>query len=203
AGVSAPATLTVQTARGKRIVSFTDAVLCTHFGLSGPAVLDVSRHFTLARLADPGATLVACWLPGEAPATIDTWLTGLGAKSPGRALQARGIPERLARALCDLAAVDASAPAARLTRAQRTALAATVGALSLPIIGDRGFTHAEVTAGGIPLAEVQLETMASRMCPGLHLCGEICDVDGRVGGYNFQWAWASGYTAGVGAARTL
>src|SRR5262249_20557919 len=140
---------------------------------------------------------------GSRPAPIDRWLAALGARSPGGALQMRALPERLARTLCALAAVDASAPAARLARAQRTALASAVGALPLPITGDRGFTHAEVTAGGIPLAEVQLETMASRACPGLHLCGEICDVDGRVGGYNFQWAWASGYTAGVGAARAL
>src|SRR5262249_58230602 len=97
----------------------------------------------------------------------------------------------------------ARALAARRAWAQRWAPAPVAGALPLPITGARGFTHAEVTAGGIPLAEVQLETMASRACPGLHLCGELCDVDGRVGGYNFQWAWASGYTAGIGAARAL
>ena len=73
--------------------------------------------------------------------------------------------------------------------------------MPLPVTGDRGFTHAEVTAGGVPLAEIQLATMASRIVPGLHLCGEICDVDGRIGGYNFQWAWASGYVAGVGVGR--
>src|SRR5262249_25417700 len=104
AGVSAPATLTVQTAGGKRIVSFSDPVLCTHFGLSGPAVLDVSRYFTLARIADPGTALVASWLTGETPATIDPWLAALGAKSPGRALQMRGLPERPARTRCARAA---------------------------------------------------------------------------------------------------
>ena len=70
-------------------------------------------------------------------------------------------------------------------------------ALPLPITGARGFTVAEVTAGGIPLSEINLKTMASRLCPDLYLCGEICDVDGRIGGYNFQWAWESGYTVGV------
>jgi len=67
----------------------------------------------------------------------------------------------------------------------------------LPITGNRGFTYAEVTAGGIPLPEIDLKTMTSRVCPGLHLCGEICDVDGQIGGYNFQWAWSSGYVAGI------
>jgi predicted flavoprotein YhiN len=71
----------------------------------------------------------------------------------------------------------------------------------VPITGDRGYTYAEVTAGGVPLSEVHLDTMESRVCPGLHLCGEILDVDGRIGGFNFQWAWASGYVAGRGAAR--
>jgi predicted flavoprotein YhiN len=74
--------------------------------------------------------------------------------------------------------------------------------MPLPVTGHRGFAHAEATAGGVPLREIRLRTMESRTSPGLHLCGEICDVDGRVGGFNFQWAWASGYTAGtaVGAA---
>ncbi len=73
----------------------------------------------------------------------------------------------------------------------------------LPIIGDRGYNYAEVTAGGVPLDELHLETMESRICRGLYLCGELCDVDGRIGGYNFQWAWSSGYVAGISAARSL
>ena len=83
-----------------------------------------------------------------------------------------------------------------LTREERTALIRAVLELRLPISGDRGFRHAEVTAGGVPLSEVHLESMESRVCPGLYLCGEMLDVDGRIGGYNFQWAWASGHVAG-------
>ena len=66
---------------------------------------------------------------------------------------------------------------------------------------DRGFDYAEVTAGGVPLDEVDLATMESRIVPRLHLCGEILDVDGRIGGFNFQWAWSSGVVAGRGATR--
>jgi predicted flavoprotein YhiN len=70
-------------------------------------------------------------------------------------------------------------------------------------VGDRGFTVAEATAGGVPLTEVRLETMESRVCPGLHLAGEVLDVDGRIGGFNFQWAWASGFVAGRSAALAV
>ena len=90
-------------------------------------------------------------------------------------------------------------PGHRLTRDARRSLARAATALELPVTGDRGFDFAEVTAGGVPLSELDLATMESRVRPGLFLCGEICDVDGRVGGFNFQWAWASGYVAGISA----
>jgi predicted flavoprotein YhiN len=78
---------------------------------------------------------------------------------------------------------------------------AAVKGLELPVVGDRGFTIAEATAGGVPLSEVRLDTMESRICPGLHFAGEVLDVDGRIGGFNFQWAWASAFVAGSAAAR--
>ena len=67
------------------------------------------------------------------------------------------------------------------------------------MIRDRGFDFAEVTAGGVPLSEVDVSTMRSRVRANLYLCGEILDVDGKIGGYNFQWAWASGRLAGLAA----
>ena len=90
-----------------------------------------------------------------------------------------------------------------LPRDARRRLAALVTATPLPVTGDRGFAAAEATAGGVPLAEVRLETMESRVCPGLYLAGEILDVDGRIGGFNFQWAWASGFVAGTAAVERL
>jgi hypothetical protein len=195
-GVTVPATLTVHAASGKRLIAFTDSTLCTHIGLSGPSVLDVSRHYLAARADDAGVTLAITWLPGTTVESVDAELRTLGRTTPGGWLRRR-LPDRLALALCDAAGVDAGAPGHGLTREQRRRLAVTVAAMPLPITGDRGFTHAEVTAGGVPLAEVRLATMESRVRPGLHLCGEILDVDGRIGGYNFQWAWASGYVAGV------
>jgi predicted Rossmann fold flavoprotein len=198
-GVTVPATLSLRQGSGKSVVSFTDSTLCAHFGLSGPSVLDISRFYLGAIAADPEARLFICWLPGETVESIDEAIRSLGKMSAGRHLAAR-LPERLARALCVEAGVDPSAPGHAMTREQRRALATAVADMPLPVTGDRGFLHAEATAGGVPLSELKLETMASRLCDGLYLCGEICDVDGRIGGFNFQWAWSSGYVAGVSVA---
>jgi predicted Rossmann fold flavoprotein len=199
-GLSAPATLTVR-AGGRRVAEFTGPVLCTHFGLSGPAVLDVSRYWTDARQGDARAALVANWLPGTAADALDAALRD-PARTPGRFLAER-LPERLARALCAEAGDVWAVPGRRLTREARQALVRVAVELPLPVTGDRGFTEAEATAGGVPLAELRLDTLESRVTPGLYLCGELCDVDGRIGGFNFQWAWASGFVAGTAAARAL
>lgn len=197
-GVTVPATIELRSGTGRRLIAFTDSTLLTHFGLSGPSVLDISRYVTEARTADPDAGITINFLPGATTESIDQELQSLGRGAVLTVLRAQGrLPERLARALCEHAGVDPASPGSQLTRDRRRALAAAVTALPAPITGDRGYAHAEVTAGGVPLAEIRLETMASRVCPGLHLAGEICDVDGRIGGYNFQWAWASGYAAGV------
>jgi hypothetical protein len=198
-GVSTPATLSVRPPKGGAIASFTGSVLCTHFGISGPATLDISRYLVDRLSTDPGTELHIHWLPGESIESMDAALRDCGGSTYGRVLAAR-LPERLARALCVEAGVD---PAARqATREARRRLVETLCDLRLPVTGTRGFHYAEVTAGGVPLSELRLDTMESRVCPGLHLCGEICDVDGRIGGFNFQWAWASGYVAGVSASAS-
>ena len=197
-GVTVNAALDLYSGTGKRLVSFTNSTLCTHFGLSGPSVLDISRYFIDAQRDDPQTTLAINWLPGTTPEQLEGDLQQAGKTTLLRHFSA-ALPERLLRALCDHAGVAAATPANQLTRQQRKALAQTFTRLPLPISGNRGFTYAEVTAGGVPLTELHLNTMQSRVCPGLYLCGEICDVDGRIGGYNFQWAWASGYVAGLSA----
>jgi predicted Rossmann fold flavoprotein len=196
-GLSAPATLAVR-AGGRRVAEFTGPTLCTHFGLSGPAALDVSRYWTDARLDDAGTALVASWLPGTTADALDAALRD-PARTAGRFLAER-MPERLARALCAEAGDAWGVPGHRLTREARQALVRGAVELPLPVTGDRGYTEAEATAGGVPLAELRLETLESRVAPGLYLCGELCDVDGRIGGFNFQWAWASGFVAGTAAA---
>jgi hypothetical protein len=198
-GVSSPATLEVLSSTGKRLATFTGDVLCTHFGLSGPAVLDISRYFIDATLDDPGTQLVINWLPGHTAASVEREWLDPDASTVAAYLK-RHLPGRLVAALHAAAGVDVGTAGNALRREPRKALAETVTRLRLPVTGDRGYNYAEVTAGGIPLDEIRLETMESRVCPGLYLCGEICNVDGRIGGYNFQWAWSSGYIAGVSSA---
>jgi hypothetical protein len=199
-GTSADVTLEVRTSGQKAVASMSGSLLCTHFGLSGPVVLDISRHWIDARSDDVGASLVCDWLPSLASDDLDARLREGGAGSVAARLRGT-LPERLARCLVEQAGIDPQLAAARLARDARRRLVAALKQARLAVIGDRGWRYAEVTAGGVPLAELRLDTLESRACPGLHLCGEICDVDGRIGGFNFQWAWASGYVAGTGAAR--
>jgi len=198
-GLTLPAEIRLTTQHGKRLAAFTNSTLCTHFGLSGPSILDISRHWLLQRNGDPSVRLWINWLPGESADSLDALLLA----APGRGalgVLRDHVADRLAKRLCEIA----EAPTAGdLPREARRRLVAAATATPLPITGDRGFTLAEATAGGVPLAEVRLDTMESRICPGLYFAGEILDVDGRIGGFNFQWAWASGFVAGTAAATAV
>ena len=200
AGVTLETNVTLHAATGKTLRAFRGSTLCTHFGISGPPVLDISRYWLEASLEDPGTHLCVDWWPQLAPLGIQEELAKRGSVPVGAALRSR-LPERLAEALCREAGIDRDLSFDRLGREARRTLAKTVCSYRLPVTGDRGFTHAEVTAGGVPLSQTRLQTLESRVCPGLHLVGEILDVDGRIGGFNFQWAWASGFVAGVAVGK--
>jgi len=199
AGLTLPTAVTLATATGKRLVSFTGSTLCTHVGLSGPAILDISRHWLVARHADPGVTLALNWLPGMTTDDCDRLLVE-GQRRGAVAVLRDHVTDRLARTLCEVAGAP---PSGDVPRDARRKLAALATATPLPVVGDRGFAVAEATAGGVPLSEVRLETLESRILPGLFFAGEVLDVDGRIGGFNFQWAWASGFVAGTAAATGL
>ena len=194
-GLTLPTTVTLATATGKRLFATTGSTLCTHVGLSGPAVLDISRHWLIARHADPGVTLSLNWLPGMTNEDCDRLLVE-GQRRGAVAVLRDHVTDRLARTLCELAGAP---PSGDVPRDARRRLATLATATPLPVVGDRGFAVAEATAGGVPLSEVRLETMESRIRPGLFFAGEVLDVDGRIGGFNFQWAWASGFVAGSAA----
>jgi hypothetical protein len=120
------------------------------------------------------------------------------------ALLKRRLPDRFAETLLDrFMGIALDLPLSQLSKDDRKALCHALTALPLPVVGDRGYKYAEVTAGGVPMTEVQTATMASKHCDGLYLCGEILDVDGRIGGYNFQWAWCTGRLAGLAVAADL
>jgi len=195
-GLTLPAEVMLKSAAGKRLFVTTGSTLCTHQGLSGPAILDASRHWLVARAADPGISLWLNWLPGETHESLDQMLVA-GQRRGALAILRERLPDRLARTLCERAAAP---PSGDLARDVRRTLAALATATPLEVSGDRGFAVAEATAGGVPLAEVRLDSMESRVRPGLFLAGEVLDVDGRIGGFNFQWAWASGFVAGSAAA---
>ncbi len=206
-GITIDATVELRAATGKRLKSFTNSTLLTHFGLSGPSILDISRYYLdqgegVGRRSASGGSvqLILNFLPAQSLEQTDTDLQRLNKLSPARYLRDHGLPDRLAEALCRAASIDPAAAAHTLTRDSRRALARAITETPLPVTGSRGYLFAEVTAGGVPLSELHLDTMESRLCPGLYLCGEVCDVDGRIGGFNFQWAWASGFVAGSSAA---
>ena len=120
-------------------------------------------------------------------------------KATPRRLLSAWMPERLAIQLCAEAGVGPARWLSQVPREARSTLLALLTERPLRVNGTLGYEKAEVTAGGVPLAEVDPSTLESRVVPGLYLCGEVLDVEGRLGGFNFQWAWSSGTVAGRAA----
>lgn len=174
--------------------------LFTHTGFSGPAVLDVSHHWIRAHEAgETPPRLLVSWdgRPAEA------WDTDFRTfKGTVRGLLHHHLPARLADALL-ASSPHGDAPLAELGKDKRRDWVLRMAAYPLAVAGHEGWRKAEVTGGGIPLDVLDPATMEVRTHPGLHLCGEILDVFGRIGGFNFYWAWVSGRLAGqkVSAAR--
>jgi predicted flavoprotein YhiN len=106
------------------------------------------------------------------------------------------IPAAVAAAMVRCLQIDSTRPLAHLTRPERRSLSNALVEWPLAVKACRGYNYAEATAGGVALDDIDPATMASRSCPGLYLVGEILDVDGRIGGFNFQWAWSTAYVAG-------
>jgi predicted Rossmann fold flavoprotein len=196
-GLSLSVTLTAQSAL--RSATARGGFLFTHRGFSGPSVLDVS-HVAVRARSEP-----------QAPARIGVQWTALDDSAWDLALRAQGtrtvigalraeLPDRLAAALVEVAGVDPLRTLSELQREERLRLIDTLVRGALPVTGDEGFRKAEVTGGGVSLTEVEPRTLESRRHPGLHLCGEVLDAFGPIGGYNFFWAWATGRAAGMGAA---
>ncbi|HEV8702194.1 MAG TPA: aminoacetone oxidase family FAD-binding enzyme [Candidatus Polarisedimenticolia bacterium] len=199
AGVSVEVTLC---ARGSgREAAAAGGFLFTHKGYSGPAVLDISHVAVRSREGNgPRARLEVRWCRLDAR-EWEQALRPRGARTVAGALRAE-LPERLATALLVAAGVEPARPLADLRRAERLRLIDTLVRGDLPWTADEGYRKAEVTGGGVSLAEIDPRTLESRRHPGLFLCGEMLDAFGPIGGYNFLWAWATGRAAGLGAAGT-
>jgi predicted Rossmann fold flavoprotein len=193
AGVSHDVVLTVRAA-GQKAVPVRGSLLWTHFGISGPAALDASRHWLRARSERRDVTLTANFTPDLNGAACDAWLRAQAEAHPRAQLEnvlAGMVPGRVAAALLAQLRVAPAIPLAHLPKDVRRQVVQTLTAWHVSVRDSRGYGKAEVTAGGVPLSEVDSATLASRRCDGLHFTGEILDVDGRLGGFNFQWSWAS------------
>ncbi|TWT44877.1 tricarballylate dehydrogenase [Phycisphaerae bacterium RAS1] len=202
-GVSHPAEMTVA-ADGEKPVRRRGSLLWTHFGVSGPLALDCSRYWNRAKLENRPVSVRLSFLPGETFESVEKMMIAAAAdrpKSTVQSLLAGRLPGRVASAVAAAVGVGERVPLAHLSKPGRRSLIRALIEFDLPVRGTRGYRYAEVTAGGVPLSEIEPATMESRVCPGLYLVGEILDVDGRIGGFNFQWAWASGFAAGGAALR--
>jgi predicted Rossmann fold flavoprotein len=177
------------------------ALLFTHFGLSGPVVLDVSRAIP----ADPDRgqlELVCDFLPVMSACELAKWLRRQSAAAGRKRVAgviARKIPRALADALVTLAGLPADRRGAELSKPELAAVVQAAKETRIPITGTLGFDKAEVTAGGVSLLEINPQTMESRLRPGLYFAGEVLDLDGPVGGYNLQAAFSTGWLAGDNA----
>lgn len=171
------------------------ALLFTHHGFSGPAILDAS-HYAVRDKAD----ILVAW-EGYTREEWEPYLKDRVRQGLLKAL-ADQLPRRLTATLLDKVGLRHEMPCGNLSRGQRETLLTHLCDFKLPIHGNRGFQVAEVTGGGIPLGEVDPSTLESRKCPGFFLCGEVLDVFGRIGGFNFQWAFTTGRLAGESAATT-
>jgi hypothetical protein len=187
-----------------RACRLSGSMLWTHTGISGPAALDASRHLMRARIEQRDARLTANFWGGQTFEDTDQELHASGRNNPktlARTFLSSKLPASLADQLLRRLQIVSASLLSQLSRNDRRGLAHALVEWPLVVTGTRGYNYAEVTAGGVALGEVDPGTLESRVCPGLFLVGEILDVDGRLGGFNFQWAWATAYCAAHGLTR--
>ena len=168
--------------------SFTAPMLFTHRGISGPAILQISSYWKL------GLELRVNLLPGR---DAQEWLLGRQQGRPAAELKSvlgEKLPKRLAQRLSEIR-FD-SRPLRQYRPAELRQVAAQLQTWAFYPVGTEGYRTAEVTAGGVDTDELSSTTMESKKIPGLYIIGEVVDVTGHLGGFNFQWAWASGHAAG-------
>lgn len=231
--------------KGGKISANRTAMLMTHQGFSGPAILDLSHYFTKTMPhpiehqksgsdndAGISSTSTAAAAVSLVPSLSVSWLRDVHRETweerilstssskatknvtcadnalpmyPGNTLictilKKEGIPSRLADALCADAGIDPGRKLSELRKQEKSNLLDRLVRYSLHITGHEGYDKAEVTGGGVPLNELDMKSMESKIVPGLYVIGELCDVHGRIGGFNFWFAWSSGRLAGLAAA---
>jgi len=186
---------------GKRQQSCRDSFLFTHFGFSGPSCLDISRHFLRV---NGKKQIMTNFIPDYDENSLLMYLREVLQKNSRKTIRnvlIELMPQRLADVIFKKVGLDSSLPMDQLDKASRQRLIDKCVHYPLDVTGVLGYSKAEVTAGGVDFSEINPKTLESKLMPGLFFAGEILDVDGRIGGFNFQWAWASGYTVGQALIR--
>jgi len=203
-GIAVPAKLSLKTSQNKRIV-FEDALLFTHFGFSGPSALNMSRHWLRENAKAPVQVLVS-FLSQTKEEDFAAEMKQLRTHHPKTLISRwlpKHLPARLSAVIQEKSKIPPNMIIGQLNKRLEHALMKNIFFYTLPITGVFGYKKAEVTAGGIDLKEVVPSTLESKKQPGLYLVGEILDVDGRIGGFNFQWSWSSGTVAARAIHKSL
>jgi hypothetical protein len=170
--------------------------LFTHRGFSGPSVLDSSHLME----NNPNASLLVNW----GLKTTSFWEDYLlNASGQVNSTLVKHLPERLVKALLMESGLPLNKKISDLTKQDRLKLIYNLTAYKLKITGSEGYKKAEVTGGGYPLSAIHHATLESKTCANLYLTGELLDVFGRIGGFNFYWAWLTGRLAGLSASKSL
>ncbi len=197
-GVTIPDVLVQVWDADHRLAQRRGSLLFAHFGLSGPVILDMSR--VVSTHSRPGSLILEIdFLPAMKEADLDELLRQESLASGKKQLAvvlSTHLPRRLCDQLLEMAGLSADRKAAALSKTDRGKLVQSIKRLRLPITGTLGFGKAEVTTGGVALNEVDSRTMASKKAAGLFIAGEVLDLDGPIGGYNFQAAFSTGWLAG-------
>lgn len=196
AGITLPVGLSLF-ADGKITAQSKGALLFTHVGFSGPAVLDISGRWLRSEAKQKN--LLVNFLPAHREADIAAEFSREVMAHPDRSWK-RGLtqyfPERLVKVLLEKRSIDPGKRLDQLAKIERETFLRSLFRFPVKVTGFQGYEKAEVTAGGVDLLEVDAKTLESNLCSGLFFAGEVLDVDGRIGGFNLQWAWASGVVAG-------
>ncbi len=184
---------------GKATVVDTDDLLFAKYGVSGFTILNLSARIVRHLREEGPLSLLVSLLPDKSAEEVGELLQTRWQRHPHRELGlslAGLLHAKVARVLLARAGLEASALVAGVSKRQRRELAALITALPIRVTGPRNFDYAEVTIGGIRTDEIDPHTLQSYVAPGLYFAGEMVDVHGDLGGYNFQWAWSSGFVAG-------
>lgn len=195
AGIALEVEVSTGSGKGKNALRghFREDLLFTHRGLSGPAILQISSYW------QPGTPIVLDLLPEMDVAETLIGLKKTEKKQLGNVL-AQWLPARLAEGLLTANGFDLAARLADMADAKLRKLGDAINRWAIVPTGSEGYRKAEVTLGGVDTRELSQQTMMANKVPGLYFIGETVDVTGWLGGYNFQWAWASGVAAGLALA---